>query len=66
MDLRAARVQIENDAWIGCQSVILAGVTVGQCAVVAAGSVVTRDVPAYCIAAGNPAVVVRELTDDER
>lgn len=66
MDLRAARVQIENDAWIGCQSVILAGVTVGQCAVVAAGSVVTRDVPAYCIAAGNPAVVVRELTEDER
>jgi acetyltransferase-like isoleucine patch superfamily enzyme len=66
IDLSEARVQIEHDAWIGCQSVILAGVTVGECAVVAAGSVVTRDVPPYCIVAGNPAVVVRELTEDER
>jgi acetyltransferase-like isoleucine patch superfamily enzyme len=42
------------------------GVTIVRGAVVGAGSVVTRDVPAYTIVAGNPAQVVRELTADER
>ena len=42
------------------------GVTVGEGGIVAAGAVVTRDVPPYSIVAGNPAVLVRELSADER
>lgn len=52
-------VIISADAWIGYDSLILSGVTVGVGAVVAARSVVTRSVPDYAIVAGNPAKVVR-------
>ncbi|HEY8370537.1 MAG TPA: acyltransferase [Thermodesulfobacteriota bacterium] len=52
-------VRIEDGAWIGTRAVILKGVTVGRGAVVASGSVVTRDVPPYSVVAGNPARVVR-------
>ncbi|MBQ8001824.1 MAG: acyltransferase [Clostridia bacterium] len=53
-------VVIEDNVWIGCRSIILKGVTIGEGAVVAAGSIVTRDVPAKCLVAGNPAKVVKE------
>jgi acetyltransferase-like isoleucine patch superfamily enzyme len=59
-------VRIGDDAWIGACAIIMRGVTVGQGGIVAAGAVVTKDVPAYSIVAGNPAVVVRELSADER
>ena len=55
-----ASVVIEDDAWVGMRSIILKGVTVGEGSIVAAGSVVTKDVPAWCIVAGNPARVIRE------
>jgi acetyltransferase-like isoleucine patch superfamily enzyme len=61
-----APVRICRGAWIGARSIILKGVTVGEGAIVGAGSVVTRDVPAFTIVAGNPARTVRELTADER
>jgi putative colanic acid biosynthesis acetyltransferase WcaF len=48
-------VTIEDGAWIGARAVICPGVTIAECAVVAAGSVVTKDVPADEIHAGNPA-----------
>ena len=54
-------VVIEDDAWIGFKSSILKGVTIGRGAVVAAGSVVTKNVPAYTLVAGNPASVVKQL-----
>lgn len=54
-------VVIEDKAWIGCGSFILKGVTVGRGAIVAAGSVVTKDVPPQTVVAGNPARVVRDL-----
>ncbi len=54
----SAPVRIEPDAWIGARAMILKGVTVGRCAVVGAGSIVTRDVPAGAIVAGSPAKVV--------
>lgn len=50
---------IEDDVWIGTDAMILSGVIVGQGAVVAARSVVTRNVPPYAIVAGNPAKVVK-------
>lgn len=52
-------VKIEDDVWIASNSVILAGVTIGRGSVVAAGSVVTRDVPPYSVVAGSPAVIIR-------
>jgi acetyltransferase-like isoleucine patch superfamily enzyme len=55
-------VKIEDDCWIAANSVILAGVTVGKGSVVAAGSIVTKDVPPYSIVAGNPAQVIRSRT----
>ncbi len=53
-------VTIGNHVWIGCKATILKGVTIGDGAVVAAGSVVTRDVPPKSLVAGNPARVIRE------
>jgi acetyltransferase-like isoleucine patch superfamily enzyme len=52
-------IAIMDDAWIGFNSIILKGVTIGEGAVVAAGSVVTNDVPDYAVVAGNPAVVIK-------
>lgn len=60
---------IGSDVWIGSNAVVLAGVTVGHGAVIGAGAVVTKDVPPYAIAVGNPAKVIRyrfpaELIED--
>ncbi|SDN36427.1 DapH/DapD/GlmU-related protein [Afipia sp. GAS231] len=66
ISLGESPVRICDDAWIGAGAFVLRGVVVGEGAVVAAGAVVTKDVPPYTIVAGNPAVVVRELTADER
>jgi len=52
-------VTIEDGAWIGTRAVILDGVTVGRNSIVAAGAVVTRDVPAYSIVGGVPAKVIK-------
>lgn len=50
---------IGNDVWIGARAIILSGVTIGDGVIVGAGSVVTKDVPAYAIVAGVPAKVLR-------
>jgi acetyltransferase-like isoleucine patch superfamily enzyme len=52
-------VVIGNDVWVGTRAIILHGVTIGDGAVVGAGSVVTKDVPQHSIVAGNPARVIR-------
>lgn len=57
---RSTPCEIGHDVWVGHGAIILAGRKVGNGAVVAAGAVVTRDVPPYAIVAGNPARVVRE------
>lgn len=54
-------IKICDDAWIGMNVIVLKGVTIGEGAVVGAGSVVTKDVPAWTVVAGNPAVVVKKL-----
>lgn len=51
---------IGNDVWLGANSVILAGTSIGDGTIVAAGSVVTKDLPAYVIAAGIPAIPVKD------
>ena len=56
---------IGNDVWIGANVVVLSGVTVGDGAVLAAGSVVTSDVPPYAIVGGAPAKVIRSRVPDE-
>jgi acetyltransferase-like isoleucine patch superfamily enzyme len=61
IDLADQPVTICDDAWIGANAIVLKGVTISEGAVVAAGSVVTKDVPAYCVVAGNPARVVKQL-----
>lgn len=57
-------VVIGNDVWLGNGCTILSGVTIGDGAVIAANATVTRDIPPYAIAAGNPARVVRLRFDD--
>lgn len=66
IDLGERPVSVKSDAWIGANACVLRGVTIGEGAVVGAGAVVTKDVPPYTIAAGNPARVIRELRPDER
>jgi acetyltransferase-like isoleucine patch superfamily enzyme len=60
------KVVIEEGAFIGINAVILPGVTVGRNAVVAASSVVTKDVPPFTVVAGNPAAVVKRYNVIDR
>jgi acetyltransferase-like isoleucine patch superfamily enzyme len=54
------QIIINDDVWIGANSVITAGVTIGKHAIIGAGSVVTKDIPPYSVAAGNPARVIKK------
>ena len=57
-------VTIEDDCWIGAQVIILPGVHIGRGSVVGAGSVVTKNIPPYSVAVGNPARVIRSRLDN--
>jgi acetyltransferase-like isoleucine patch superfamily enzyme len=59
-------IHINNKAWIGANVTILKNVSVGEGAVIGTGSVVTKDVPAWTIVAGNPAKVIESIPEDER
>lgn len=59
-------VLIKREAFVGVNSIISPGVTVGQYALVAAGSVVTKDVPDYAIVAGNPAKIIGDVREEKR
>ena len=61
IDLGERPVRIEDDAWIAAGAIVLRGVTIGAGAIIGAGAVVTRDVPSFCVVAGNPARLVRNL-----
>ncbi|MBQ8246439.1 MAG: hypothetical protein IJZ42_04845 [Lachnospiraceae bacterium] len=59
--VKSAPIHIEDKVWIGTGCKILKGVTIGEGAVVAAGSVVVKDVEAWTMVGGNPAVVIKKL-----
>lgn len=61
---QAKAVTIGRDVWIGGNCTILPGVTIGNNVVIAAGAVVTKDVPDNCVVGGVPARVIKEITDD--
>jgi acetyltransferase-like isoleucine patch superfamily enzyme len=60
--IRTAEVRIGSRVFLGANSVILKGVSIGNNSVIGAGSVVTKDIPPDCVAAGNPCRVIRRLT----
>jgi len=64
--VKKSPVKISDKVWLGARVIVLKGVTIGEGAVVGAGSLVTEDIPAWTIAGGNPAKVIRKLMDDER
>ena len=55
-----AMITVEDDCWIGANAVLTAGVTIGKHSVVAGGAIVTKDVPPYCVAVGNPARIIKK------
>lgn len=59
-------ITIGNNVWIGGSATILPGVTIGDNAVIAGGAVVVKDVPAWSVVAGNPARVIRQITEEDR
>ena len=60
-DKKSAPVVINDYVFVGAKSIILKGVTIGEKSVIAAGSVVVNDIPANCIAGGNPCKVIKYL-----
>ena len=54
---------IENDVWLGMNVTVLKGVTIGEHTIIGANSLVTKDVPAYCIAAGNPCKIIKQINN---
>lgn len=62
----ASPITIEDNVWIGGNVVLNPGVTIGRNSVVGSGSVVTKDIPANVVAAGNPCRVIREITDADK
>jgi acetyltransferase-like isoleucine patch superfamily enzyme len=64
--VKCAPIIIKDKVWIGFNSIILKGVTIGEGSIVGAGSVVTKDVPDWTIVAGNPAKIIRTIPEHER
>ena len=57
----SAPIPLEDNVWLGGSVVVCPGVTIGENSIIGAGAVVTRDIPANCIAVGNPARVIKDL-----
>ncbi len=65
-NVKSAPIVIKDKAWIGFNTIILKGVTIGEGSIVAAGSVVTKNVPDWTIVAGNPAQIIKTIPENER
>jgi acetyltransferase-like isoleucine patch superfamily enzyme len=61
-----ARITVEDETWIGANCVILPGVTIGKHCVVAAGSIVTKDIPPFSVVAGNPARIFKQYNPESK
>jgi len=61
-----APIVIEDETWIGANVVVVAGVTIGKHSIVAAGSIVTKDIPPYSVAVGNPARVLKKYNPETK
>lgn len=61
-----APIIVENDCWIGANVVAVAGVTIGKHSIVAAGSIVTKNIPPYSVAVGNPARVIKTYNPETK
>ena len=59
-------VQVGDNVWLGGNTVVCPGVKIGSNTVIGAGSVVTREIPCWCVAAGNPCRVIRKITEDDK
>ena len=60
-EIKSAPVILGDNVWLGMRSIIFKGVTIGDNSIIAAGSIVTKDIPANCLAGGIPAKVIKEL-----
>jgi acetyltransferase-like isoleucine patch superfamily enzyme len=60
-EVKKKKVTIGNNVWVGWNTIILKGVSIGDNSIIAAGSVVTKDVPANVIVAGNPAAIIKTI-----
>jgi acetyltransferase-like isoleucine patch superfamily enzyme len=63
---KTAPIKIENNVWVGDSAIVCKGVTIGENSIIGAGAVVINSVPPNCIAAGNPAKVVKQLDTAEQ
>ena len=64
--VNTASITIEDDVWIGANSVILAGIKISKHSVIGAGSIVTRNVPAYTIVSGNPGKIIKQFDFEKK
>ncbi len=64
--ISTAQITVENDVWIGGNVSVTAGVTIGKHSVIGAGSVITKSVPPYSVAVGNPARVIKKYNFESR
>jgi virginiamycin A acetyltransferase len=58
-------IVVEDEAWIGSNAIVMSGVSIGKGAIVAAGAIVTKDIPPYAIVGGNPAKIIRYKFSEE-
>lgn len=65
-DTKKGNISVGNDVWLGCRSLVLPGVTIGQGAVIGAGAIVCKDVPPYAIVGGCPASIIKYRFDEAK
>ena len=61
-----AAIHIGKNCWLGAGAIVLPGVSIGDCTVIGAGSVVTKDIPSGVVAVGSPCRVLREINDNDK